>query len=53
MTLYARWHEQASTARQRGMKRVKRAMIAAFSIHIFTPMIVLLCLTAIFLLRAG
>jgi hypothetical protein len=52
MTIYATWHDQAMAARRRGMRRMKRAMIAAFGLHILTPLGVFLCLTAILLFHA-
>jgi hypothetical protein len=39
-------------ARLMGMRRMKRAMIAAFGLHILTPLGVFLCLTTMLLYHA-
>jgi hypothetical protein len=52
MTLYKQWHDQHLAERIATVRRMKRAFFAAFSLHIFTPLVVFLCLAAILIIHA-
>jgi hypothetical protein len=52
MTMYKPWQDRHLAVGIDGVRRMKRAMIAAFSLHIFTPLVVFLCLAAILIIHA-
>lgn len=49
MTLQTSRTIRADRSRRRATGRAKRAIAAAFTLHIFTPLILFGCLTAVFL----